>query len=255
MPRAIGMFGHGFNPDYFVNPPAFTYVLHVLYALRWGTDPASVGGAFAADPTGAFTIARAAVRVPRRAGRAADRDRRRAAVRGQARRVHRGRAARGRVPARPLLPLRAQRRADAGAARACLVGVAGIYRTRPDARVRARGRRRSGSRSRPSTRRDRGRDDRRGGVRVARSSTARAQPRVRVRRRCCSRSWSPTRTRCWTAHGSATACASRPRRPATRAAGSSASRNTSGLAYYLTTFTWGFGWLPSLAALGGASAG
>ena len=51
VPRAIGMFGHGWNPDYFINPPAFTYVLHVLFAMRWGTDPASVGGAFAADPT------------------------------------------------------------------------------------------------------------------------------------------------------------------------------------------------------------
>src|SRR5262249_49776341 len=54
VPHAIGMFGHGLNPDYFVNPPAFTYVLHALYALRWGTDPATVGNAFAEDPTGAF---------------------------------------------------------------------------------------------------------------------------------------------------------------------------------------------------------
>ena len=60
VPRAIGMFGHGWNPGYFINPPAFTYVLHVLFAIRWGTDPASVGGAFAANPTEAFAIARAA---------------------------------------------------------------------------------------------------------------------------------------------------------------------------------------------------
>ena len=40
VPRAVGMFGHGLNPDYFINPPAFTYVLHVLFALRCGTDPA-----------------------------------------------------------------------------------------------------------------------------------------------------------------------------------------------------------------------
>src|SRR4051812_49194812 len=63
VPRAVGMFGHGFNSDYFVNPPAFTYVLHGLFALRWGTDPAAVGGAFAEDPTGAFTIAGAAAAV------------------------------------------------------------------------------------------------------------------------------------------------------------------------------------------------
>src|SRR3954451_4135492 len=63
VPRAVGMFGHGFNPDYFINPPAYTYVVHFLFALRYGTDPASVGGAFAADPTGAFTLARAASAV------------------------------------------------------------------------------------------------------------------------------------------------------------------------------------------------
>src|SRR4051794_6691474 len=60
VPRAIGMFGHGWNPGYFINPPGFTYVLHALFAIRWGTDPASVGGAFAANPTEAFAIARAA---------------------------------------------------------------------------------------------------------------------------------------------------------------------------------------------------
>jgi len=63
VPRAIGMFGHSLNPQYFVNPPAYTYVVHLLYALRWGTDPASVGEAFATDPTTAFVIARAAAAV------------------------------------------------------------------------------------------------------------------------------------------------------------------------------------------------
>ena len=41
VPRAIGMFGHSLNPDYFVNPPAYTYLVHGLYLVRWGTDPAS----------------------------------------------------------------------------------------------------------------------------------------------------------------------------------------------------------------------
>ena len=36
VPNAIGLFGHGFNPHYFVNPPAFTYLLHVVFALRFG---------------------------------------------------------------------------------------------------------------------------------------------------------------------------------------------------------------------------
>src|SRR3954467_6646199 len=60
VPRAIGMFGHSLNPDYFVNPPAYTYLVHVLFTLRWGTNPATVGGAYAADPTAAFEIARVA---------------------------------------------------------------------------------------------------------------------------------------------------------------------------------------------------
>src|SRR4051794_3996614 len=60
VPRAVGMFGHGLNPHYFVNPPAFTYVVHLLYVARYGFDPAAVGGSYAADPAGAFTIARAA---------------------------------------------------------------------------------------------------------------------------------------------------------------------------------------------------
>src|SRR5438067_8252405 len=36
VPRAIGMFGHSLNPNYFVNPPAFTYLLHAVFAVRWG---------------------------------------------------------------------------------------------------------------------------------------------------------------------------------------------------------------------------
>src|SRR5688500_2661399 len=58
VPRAIGMFGHSLNPEYFINPPAFTYLLHVAFWVRWGGREA-VGEAFAADPTAAFTIARA----------------------------------------------------------------------------------------------------------------------------------------------------------------------------------------------------
>jgi hypothetical protein len=57
VPRAIGMFGHSLNPDYFINPPAYTYLLHVAYWLRWGSREA-LGDSFAADPGAAFTIAR-----------------------------------------------------------------------------------------------------------------------------------------------------------------------------------------------------
>jgi hypothetical protein len=57
VPRAVGMFGHSYNPDYFVNPPAFTYLVHLALDLRWGTREA-VGDAFAADRTDVFALAR-----------------------------------------------------------------------------------------------------------------------------------------------------------------------------------------------------
>jgi 4-amino-4-deoxy-L-arabinose transferase-like glycosyltransferase len=57
VPRAIGMFGHSLDPQYFVNPPAFTYLLHLAFWIRWGSRTA-VGDAFASDPSAAFTIAR-----------------------------------------------------------------------------------------------------------------------------------------------------------------------------------------------------
>ena len=63
VPLAIGMFGHSLNPGYFVNPPGYTYLLHVAFGLRWGFDRAAIGEAFAADPTSAFTIARALTAV------------------------------------------------------------------------------------------------------------------------------------------------------------------------------------------------
>ncbi len=53
VPRAIGMFDHSYDPGYFINPPALTYVLHVAFWLRWGgertqelyaTDPGAVWG-------------------------------------------------------------------------------------------------------------------------------------------------------------------------------------------------------------------
>lgn len=58
VPRAIGMFGHSLNPEYFINPPAFTYLLYVAFGIRWGGSREAIGDAFAADPTAAFTIAR-----------------------------------------------------------------------------------------------------------------------------------------------------------------------------------------------------
>jgi hypothetical protein len=58
VPKAIGMFGpDGWNPNYFVNPPAFTYLLHIVFAV-WFGGRAGVSRAFASDPTEVFVVAR-----------------------------------------------------------------------------------------------------------------------------------------------------------------------------------------------------
>ena len=57
VPRAVGMFGQSFNPHYFVNPPAFTYLLYLVFELRWGSREV-VGDLFAADRTSVFELAR-----------------------------------------------------------------------------------------------------------------------------------------------------------------------------------------------------
>ncbi len=59
VPHAVAMFGHGLNPGYFANPPAYTYVLHYLLALAYG-GTTGVRHALAMHPTDVYTIARAA---------------------------------------------------------------------------------------------------------------------------------------------------------------------------------------------------
>jgi hypothetical protein len=56
VPRAIGMFGHSYNPGYFVNPPAFTYLLYAAFELRWSRE--AVGDAYAVDRGAVFEVAR-----------------------------------------------------------------------------------------------------------------------------------------------------------------------------------------------------
>jgi hypothetical protein len=63
VPRAIEMFQRGtLNPHYFANPPAFTYVLHVLFALWYGGASGAVR-AFALHPQGVYTLARVAAAI------------------------------------------------------------------------------------------------------------------------------------------------------------------------------------------------
>lgn len=57
VPKAVGLFGHGLNPHYFVNPPAFTYLLDVVLHLFVG-GRTQVGHAMATDPTQVYVVAR-----------------------------------------------------------------------------------------------------------------------------------------------------------------------------------------------------
>ena len=57
VPKAIAMFGHDLNPHYFANPPAFTYVLHIVFAV-WFGGGAGARHALASHPSEVYTLAR-----------------------------------------------------------------------------------------------------------------------------------------------------------------------------------------------------
>jgi 4-amino-4-deoxy-L-arabinose transferase-like glycosyltransferase len=57
VPHAIGVFGHSLSPRYFNNPPAYTYLLHLIYAV-WFGGRTGVAHAYAVNPTEVFVIAR-----------------------------------------------------------------------------------------------------------------------------------------------------------------------------------------------------
>jgi hypothetical protein len=60
VPHAVEMFREGtLNPHYFANPPAFTYLLHYLYALSYG-GAGGVVHAYAVHPGDLYTLARVA---------------------------------------------------------------------------------------------------------------------------------------------------------------------------------------------------
>ncbi len=60
VPHAIEMFQKGtLNPEYFANPPAYTYVLHFLFAAWYGGASGAVH-AFAVHPQAVYTLARVA---------------------------------------------------------------------------------------------------------------------------------------------------------------------------------------------------
>jgi len=60
---AVRYFGEGYNPDYFQNPPGFSYILNVIYAFGYGGIWPKGAGVdvkriFSEDPTQLYVIAR-----------------------------------------------------------------------------------------------------------------------------------------------------------------------------------------------------
>ena len=40
VPRAIAFFSHDLNPQYFLNPPGYSYLLHIVFELWFGSGDA-----------------------------------------------------------------------------------------------------------------------------------------------------------------------------------------------------------------------
>jgi Dolichyl-phosphate-mannose-protein mannosyltransferase len=62
VPRAVGFFNHDLNPNYFLNPPGYSYLLYIVFELWFGSADA-VARAYATDPTAVFVLARVVAAV------------------------------------------------------------------------------------------------------------------------------------------------------------------------------------------------
>src|SRR5947209_4915826 len=62
VPRAVAYFSHDLNPRYFLNPPAYAYLLHLVLELWFGSADA-VRRAYTTDPTSVFVVARVVAAV------------------------------------------------------------------------------------------------------------------------------------------------------------------------------------------------
>ncbi|MDQ6779369.1 MAG: glycosyltransferase family 39 protein [Actinomycetota bacterium] len=62
VPKAITFFGHSLNPNYFNNPPAYSYVLNLVFELWFGSRDA-VAHAYATNPTEVYVVARVVAAV------------------------------------------------------------------------------------------------------------------------------------------------------------------------------------------------
>jgi 4-amino-4-deoxy-L-arabinose transferase-like glycosyltransferase len=57
VPRAVAFFHHNLDPHYFLNPPAYSYLLHAVFELWFGSADA-VTRTFITDPTAVYVVGR-----------------------------------------------------------------------------------------------------------------------------------------------------------------------------------------------------
>jgi 4-amino-4-deoxy-L-arabinose transferase-like glycosyltransferase len=62
VPRAVAFFNHDYNPQYFLNPPAYSYLLHLVFELWFGSADA-VRRAYVSNPTEVYVVARVVAAV------------------------------------------------------------------------------------------------------------------------------------------------------------------------------------------------
>jgi hypothetical protein len=62
VPRAVGFFSGDLNPHYFLNPPAYSYLLYIVFELWFGGADA-VRATYTTDPTAVFVVARVVAAV------------------------------------------------------------------------------------------------------------------------------------------------------------------------------------------------
>jgi hypothetical protein len=62
VPRAVAFFSQDLNPHYFLNPPAYSYVVHIVLELWFGSADA-VTHAYTSNPTSVFVLARVVAAV------------------------------------------------------------------------------------------------------------------------------------------------------------------------------------------------
>ena len=62
VPRAVAFFNHDYDPQYFLNPPAYSYLLHLVFELWFGSADA-VRRTYVANPTEVYVVARVVAAV------------------------------------------------------------------------------------------------------------------------------------------------------------------------------------------------